>query len=213
MRTLETLGPDVPTLRPWNGTSHPRTFAASAGAPAGTLELLASWIAHDRRARLIVRASGEVLWVSAAAQETLARGAPLLVQDGWLTGASQQHTSHLKLLLKSVTSAAPCWFLEEDDALIWGQHIEAEGEACIGLTLRPTRENFDVSALAEARRLTTAEARILSMMLSGIEGARIAEVLEISVETLRTHVKHIYRKLGVNSRGSLFAMAMLFRPV
>jgi DNA-binding CsgD family transcriptional regulator len=175
--------------------------------------MLASWIGHDRQARLIVRESGEVLWISVAAQKALAHEAPLVLRDGWLTGPTQQRTNHLKLLLRSVTAAAPHWFLEEDDALIWAQHIEAEGAACIGLTLRPTGEDFDVSALAEARRLTTAETRILSMMLSGIEGARIAEELEISVETLRTHVKHIYRKLGVNSRGSLFAMAMLFRPV
>jgi DNA-binding CsgD family transcriptional regulator len=48
------------------------------------------------------------------------------------------------------------------------------------------------------------------MMLGGAETGRIAQALDISVETLRTHVKHVYRKLGVNSRGELFATALVF---
>jgi DNA-binding CsgD family transcriptional regulator len=48
------------------------------------------------------------------------------------------------------------------------------------------------------------------MMLAGADTGGIALALAISVETLRTHVKHAYRKLGVSSRGQLFAGALDF---
>jgi DNA-binding CsgD family transcriptional regulator len=100
--------------------------------------------------------------------------------------------------------------LEERDAVIWAQQIDAAGPVRIGLTIRPIKEELEITALANARQLTAAEARVVGMMLGGAETGRIAQALDISVETLRTHVKHVYRKLGVNSRGELFATALVF---
>jgi DNA-binding CsgD family transcriptional regulator len=100
--------------------------------------------------------------------------------------------------------------LEEREAVIWAQQIDAVGPMRIGLTIRPMKEELEITALAEARQLTAAEARVVGMMLGGAETGRIAQALDISVETLRTHVKHVYRKLGVNSRGELFATALVF---
>ena len=174
------------------------------------LPALGGWINLERRARLIVTPAGDVLWVSTAARALFDTSAPLHIQDGCLTGKTPQVSDRLRALLASVGPAAPCWMLEERDAVIWAQQIEAAGPVCIGLTIRPAGEQLQVSALAEARQLTAAEARVVGMMLGGAETGRIAQALDISVETLRTHVKHVYRKLGVKSRGELFATALQY---
>ncbi len=50
-------------------------------------------------------------------------------------------------------------------------------------------------------------------MLAGLQqrrsNAQIAAELHVSIETVRTHARHIYRKLGVSSRRELLAPATL----
>jgi DNA-binding CsgD family transcriptional regulator len=148
--------------------------------------------------------------MSAAARSLLETNAPLRIQSTRLTGATVEFSDRLQSLLASVAPAAPIWVLEEQGLVIWAQRIDAHGSMSIGLTIRPIGEELEISALTKARQLTAAEARIVGMMLAGAETGRIAQTLDISVETLRTHVKHVYRKLGVNSRGELFATALQF---
>lgn len=198
------------TLRPWTGAPRPVRSFAEHPAAVDALPALAGWISQERRARLIVTPAGDALWVSAAARALIDAGSPLLIQGGRLTGTTPQVSERLQSLLASVEAPAPCWVLEERDAVIWAQQIDAAGPVRIGLTIRPIKEELEITALANARQLTAAEARVVGMMLGGAETGRIAQALDISVETLRTHVKHVYRKLGVNSRGELFAAALVF---
>lgn len=54
----------------------------------------------------------------------------------------------------------------------------------------------------EAPTLTTREHEVLTLIAKGFSFPEIAELLEISAHTVTTHVRHIYQKLEVNSRGS-----------
>lgn len=197
-------------LRPCPGAPRPVKSASENRPAVDALPALAGWISQERRARLIVTPSADVLWISTAARALIDAGSPLQIQVGRLTGTTPQISERLRSLLASVDAPAPCWVLEETEAVIWAQQIESVGPLRIGLTIRPIKEELEITALAEARQLTAAEARIVRMMLGGADTGRIAEALDISVETLRTHVKHVYRKLGVNSRGELFATALAF---
>jgi DNA-binding NarL/FixJ family response regulator len=53
--------------------------------------------------------------------------------------------------------------------------------------------------------LTPREADVLELLQSGHSNAQIAEALHVSVETVRTHARHVYRKLGVRTRRDLQA--------
>ena len=57
--------------------------------------------------------------------------------------------------------------------------------------------------------LTPREADVLELLQEGSTNAQIAQSLSIGVETVRTHARHIYRKLGISSRRDL---ARLSRP-
>ena len=92
----------------------------------------------------------------------------------------------------------------------WARQVCAAPTALIGLTLQRARGEARFQALIDHHFLTPSEGRIIEMLLGGAETGRIAQALDISIETLRTHLKHAYQKLGVRSRGELFAEALSF---
>ncbi len=51
--------------------------------------------------------------------------------------------------------------------------------------------------------LTPREADVLELLQDGATNAQIAQSLSIGLETVRTHARHIYRKLGISSRRDL----------
>lgn len=53
--------------------------------------------------------------------------------------------------------------------------------------------------------LTQREAEVLPLLQLGRSNAQIAATLKVSTETVRTHARNIYRKLGVSSRRELAA--------
>jgi DNA-binding NarL/FixJ family response regulator len=57
--------------------------------------------------------------------------------------------------------------------------------------------------------LTPREADVLELLQEGATNAQIAQTLSIGIETVRTHARNIYRKLGIASRRDL---ARLGRP-
>jgi DNA-binding NarL/FixJ family response regulator len=73
-----------------------------------------------------------------------------------------------------------------------------------GLQLVP-RESRGRSA--RSGLLTARESDVLVQLQHRRSNAQIAADLHISIETVRTHARHIYRKLGVGSRRELLAPA------
>ncbi len=53
--------------------------------------------------------------------------------------------------------------------------------------------------------LTKRESQVLPLLQEGRSNAQIALALQVGVETVRTHARNIYRKLGVSSRRELVA--------
>jgi DNA-binding NarL/FixJ family response regulator len=51
--------------------------------------------------------------------------------------------------------------------------------------------------------LTAREADVLSLLQTGSSNAEIAAALNVGVETVRTHARNVYRKLGVSTRREL----------
>jgi two-component system, NarL family, nitrate/nitrite response regulator NarL len=55
------------------------------------------------------------------------------------------------------------------------------------------------------RLLTKREGEVLPLLQQGRSNAQIALTLQVGVETVRTHARNVYRKLGVSSRHELTA--------
>lgn len=74
-----------------------------------------------------------------------------------------------------------------------------------GLQVMPLGTRDAGGAHARDPLLTRREGDVLLLLRQGRSNAQIALSLHIGVETVRTHARSIYRKLGVGSRGELSA--------
>ena len=60
--------------------------------------------------------------------------------------------------------------------------------------------------------LTPREADVLELLQQGRSNAEIAASLHVGVETVRTHARNIYRKLGVRTRRELATLSVMRPP-
>jgi DNA-binding CsgD family transcriptional regulator len=70
----------------------------------------------------------------------------------------------------------------------------------------PTGDTERARELAREKGLTAKECEVLEMMLLGESRKQIAAELHVSENTVKTHVKHIYEKLGVGGREEIQAL-------
>jgi DNA-binding NarL/FixJ family response regulator len=114
----------------------------------------------------------------------------------------------------------------EPSMSVWAPSLAFGASACLG---RDTQSRDILSAVHLAARglqvipqapptnaaglgtkgslLTPREAEVLLLLQQGRANAQIALALGVGVETIRTHARNIYRKLGVSSRRELHAPA------
>jgi DNA-binding NarL/FixJ family response regulator len=75
-----------------------------------------------------------------------------------------------------------------------------------GLQVIPgAASNTAAGSIARGHLLTQREAEVLPLLQLGRSNAQIAAALQVGVETVRTHARNIYGKLGVSSRRELAA--------
>jgi DNA-binding NarL/FixJ family response regulator len=79
-----------------------------------------------------------------------------------------------------------------------GMHLLPRSAAVGGLLM---------SGVQGADLLTPREADVLKLLQDNAKNAEIAHELSIGIETVRTHARHIYRKLGIGSRRELTRLA------
>jgi len=85
--------------------------------------------------------------------------------------------------------------------------------ALAALTARPKRQPVDIPGQPPSPRipmpLSRREYQVLQLVAEGLENSAIAKLLFLSVETVRTHVKSILRKLSARDR--THAVTIAFR--
>ncbi|GIP31652.1 LuxR C-terminal-related transcriptional regulator [Paenibacillus sp. J2TS4] len=77
---------------------------------------------------------------------------------------------------------------------------ETEGRA-----LPPQREKLQ--SLAKVEKLTAREREVLNLLARSLSNREIAEGLQVSFETVKAHIKNIFKKLGVDRRMKAVSVA------
>jgi DNA-binding CsgD family transcriptional regulator len=178
---------------------------------------------HKLRAGLLlVSPESKVLFSNRAADGMLGQGDGLsLTQNGQLVCASSRIGAQLRLAIRS--AAMPPALEDRPPA---GTIIvdRPSGRPAFALLVTPVRRaisgisaeqpaaaifisNRDHGAtpqlLSEALGITRAEGRVLSELLTGCTLPDCGARMDISPHTARTHLRHIFEKLGVSSKGQL----------
>lgn len=69
-----------------------------------------------------------------------------------------------------------------------------------------------ISGTSSSVSLTTREEETLVLLTKGYSNKEIAEILQLGIETVRSHLKNIYTKMHVRSRAEAVAHYMTKRP-
>ena len=176
-----------------------------------------AWIDSESRPHLIVDEGLKICWANPAAVGMLRQGSEIDERGGCLVFAESDLLTKLMRSLvhadsELVTCSVPLGN-EEGHVLVRGRRLESGDEILFGLVLVRTdeRDPGRFRVLDTAIGLTPAENRVLLSLLDGKDADQITRKMNVSMVTIRTHIRSIYSKLEVNSRERLFAKAMPFR--
>ena len=77
------------------------------------------------------------------------------------------------------------------------------GSGQVAIVIEPAKASEIVSIVVEAYRLTGREVQVARLVARGLSTDEIASSLFVSRHTVRDHLKAIFQKVGVSSRGEL----------
>ena len=143
------------------------------------------------------------------ALDALARAVELAEADGWVRVFVDAGPA-LRDLFPALAQREPeSVFTRELLAAV----TAAAGAATRAIRRAPTRQRSSRPGPASGGRtelvdpLSDRELDVLRLLGSDLDGPAIARELVVSLNTVRTHTKHIYTKLGVNSRRAAISKA------
>jgi two-component system nitrate/nitrite response regulator NarL len=130
-----------------------------------------------------------------------------------LVGEKEDPSHLLRVLEAGVRGYVPA--RESPEQLVEATQTVAQGKVAIPRHLyEPLVQYLLESRLAQYERralldrLTRRELEVLQLLVEGGSNESIAQDLAVTVDTARTHVQRILRKLGVHSRIAAAAIAM-----
>ena len=104
-----------------------------------------------------------------------------------------------------ILAATVLLFSEKELASKWGVDILEEG-GLIERTAEEERVGTRVAKLSATYRLSPREQEVLALLAEGKTGRVIQQELFIAEGTFKAHTRHIYEKMGINSRKELFEL-------
>lgn len=123
-------------------------------------------------------------------------------------------------LFKAIQQGAQGYLLKDMEADIFAQHLLqiAQGEAVLSPLfvkkimqyMRQIGQNSAAKSLPIVLPLTRREKQVLACLGRGLQVSETAEQLGISVHTVSSYVKEIYRKLNICSRAEAVMVALQY---
>jgi len=162
---------------------------------------------------MLVTSDGTLQKANHAASRLLARGDAFRVNEGKLRLVDANFDEHFstfrrgsgpeRILMRLLRRTA-----RREPHLVLAQQV-SDGEAVLLLVLDgEDRGRLTEKMLISSLGLTRAEARVALGAISGHAVPRIAKALKLSPHTVRAHLKHVFRKLNINSQKELLMMTM-----
>jgi NarL family two-component system response regulator LiaR len=100
------------------------------------------------------------------------------------------------------------WKGTKGTELVRDLHRICRGEVVVATSSVNRRRTADAPWPGRERGLSRRESEILALLVQGLSNRQIADALYLSSETVKTHVRGLYRKLGVNNRVKAAAAAL-----
>ena len=182
-----------------------------ADPPDDLARMALQYLEADRAARLFVNREMDVIWANPAATRLIDSVDEIGLPDQrlWLKNRSEHQAMAERLATSRAGDHAIVPVTVGDGhILVEVKPVErAAADRMFALRLTPARRSTTphFPHLDDVFGLTLAEYRTLLGLLNGQTADMLAVRDELSIETVRTHIRRIYAKMGVSSREALFA--------
>jgi DNA-binding CsgD family transcriptional regulator len=198
-----------------DGTPPAAVRAQSFARPVGNL-YLAEWTSRFSIASIILGEDLRPLWTNPAADAILAAATDFQLIHGVFACVDKAQGPVMRAFLAGLGDEPEAWIYSRDDT---HQLLRAEAVRPAGLPpatavmIYPVdrEDRFLWSDFPKVFGLTRAETVVVKLIVGGASADMIAEELSVALDTVRTHVRRIYAKLGVNNREQLFSRISPFR--
>jgi DNA-binding CsgD family transcriptional regulator len=176
----------------------------------GLGQALAGWIVTDARARVLTDANLTAYWVSASAEALMNADKAVLHRTGRIVPRDPRQHRVLKRFVESATHEVSSQCIVDgntgEQIILTAARLPSPWEHLVGVTLQRAGEDVDVhlADLHQAFGLTPTESRVVHRLFCGNTAEQAAEDMQVSLDTVRTHIKRAYAKLGVSSREGFF---------
>jgi DNA-binding CsgD family transcriptional regulator len=174
-------------------------------------QLMMSWLDVEERPRILVRDDLTLVWANRLARSVLAERLDLMLRDGVLAMANRASAEALSNLVRGAGPTVSHWSVGREDGdghlVLSALRLQtANGLAAVGIIFHGTRSAVApaLGGFKEAFGLTAAESQVIGALMDGETAGRIGDRLEITIDTVRTHIRNAYVKLDVNSREQMF---------
>ncbi len=189
---------------------------ATADEEATMLGALA-WLEGEQAALAFLDENLRVVWTNSEAARLLGLLPDISLRDGVLQlQDADEHQRFARNLRQARGQVTACIRLRNGGGrlLLRARDISRSDRRLFGVRLAlvgPGGRPASYDGLDIAYSLSRAEMRVLVAMLGGQPAEQIGRELGIALGTVRTHVRSIYAKVGINCREELFARAQPFR--
>ncbi len=185
----------------------PASLPAIGAAMHGTDAILSAQERLNKRTHVMLDRTGAIIAIGERAKSRIAELCCYSIRDGQLVANKTDAKEPLERMLKLETGAVdsaivPC-------STVGGHVLLSATGLCqntilFSLHIASPGQGAELVDLTKAFGLTPSEAHVVELLLGGHGPSKISEELNISVHTVRAHLRHCYDKLGVSSREELW---------
>ena len=134
----------------------------------------------------------------------------VLQRNGRILPRDHRLERELRSFVESATTEMSAQCISDRDSgeqvVLTATRLRSPWEHLVGMTIHSAGENCSVQLadLRQALGLTRTEAEVAHRLFCGMTAEETADNLQVSLDTVRTHIKRAYAKLGVSSREHFF---------
>lgn len=176
------------------------------------------WSGLDHRARMVVNTDRIYVIGDRRAEQALAARQDLRLNSRRLESANPAGMSELDSLVRvedgEVRTAVIPRRHRGGHLLMRSARIGARsGMSLLGITFWIADEKLMVEwpDFGPVFGLTAAETKIVDQLIQGLGAEAIGANLQVSINTVRTHISHVYEKLGITCREELWRRLAPYR--
>lgn len=185
----------------------------SAAIWSDRASVMVDWLDRDPLPRMVLDAELRIEWSNASARTALKGPAPMFVRRGTLCFEDAAGPDFWKQFFLSVDEEGARSVIHKADgqsfATIRAFAREVGGRRLAFVTTSFVARSLDLGAcgLAAHFNLTAAEATVAQKLVDLLPPADIAHALDVSINTVRSHIRKVYAKMAVNSQTQLLRLA------